>query len=706
MDLMIAFYFQHKLKTFSFFISQQKILTLTKIFIYMKQQKIKLMQAFRFRRFARRNYAVFNSLHKVINTGVITGCMLTFAATTETAAQSKVSAIRDSIPEQELEELIVSSSKAELTLNQTAKLVTIITKDEIARQPVESVSDLLKNIVGLDVRQRGPNGVLSGIAVRGGTFEQTAILLNGANLTNLQTGHYNLDLPINLSDIERIEIIQGPTSLLYGAGAFSGGINIITKKNSETGLSLEAQSGTHKLFEVNARKTVKTKNSNHSLSAGYASSEGYIENSDYQIINSLWQSNFTINDNSYLNFQLGLNDKKYGANTFYSAAYPDQYDKNRTLFAAVKGSTGTKLKLTPQFYWHRHFDHYQLIKNQSTGENFHRTDVFGFNLNAQYKWQVGITNFGGEVRNEGIISSNLGKDILQGKEPYNWSDNRTNLSFFLEHNFVLEQFTAGIGLLTNYNTAFTDDASLYPSVNVTYRLTPNWKIFASWTNAIRIPTFTDLYYKGRTHKGNSNVRPEKSTAFELGLKYVYPAISMSANGFYMKGIGLIDWIKEHPDSLWESRNLTDLDKAGFETNFVLNLSKFFSKIPATRLSLGYMFMHQSKDVNSLISNYVMDYLKHKFTVGLSHPIYRNLSTNWQFRWQDRAGSYTKYENNQTTGIETSYKPFSLLDVKFNWEIEKMNIFLKIHNLFDTYYFDLGNVPQPGIWVIGGIQYKI
>ena len=121
----------------------------------MKQKNFKPKQAFRFRRFARKNYAVFNSLHKVINTGVVAGCMLAFAATTGTSAQNRISAIRDSIPEQELEELIVAGSKAELTMNQTAKLVTIISRDDIARQPVESVSDLLKSIVGLDVRQRG-----------------------------------------------------------------------------------------------------------------------------------------------------------------------------------------------------------------------------------------------------------------------------------------------------------------------------------------------------------------------------------------------------------------------------------------------------------------------------------------------------------------------------------------------------------------------
>ncbi|MDR2691241.1 MAG: TonB-dependent receptor [Dysgonamonadaceae bacterium] len=671
----------------------------------MKQKDFKLQQAFRFRRFARKRYAVFNSLHRVINTGVVAGCMLTFAAAAGTAAQNRVSVIRDSIPEQELEELIVTGAKAELPMNQTARLVTLITGDDIAREPAESVSDLLKTIAGLDVRQRGPNGVLSGVAVRGGTFEQTAILLNGANLTNPQTGHYNLDLPVNLSDIERIEIIQGPASLLYGAGAFSGGINIVTGNHAGTGFSLEAKGGMHKLFEVNAREVVNAAHSSHSLSSGYASSEGYIRNSDYQIINALWQSNFSLNSHSSLDVQWGLNDKKYGANTFYSAAYPDQYDETRSLFAAVKASTGTKLKVTPQLYWNRHFDHYQLVKNQPSGENFHRTDVLGFNLNVRYGWKAGITCFGGEIRREGIVSSNLGKDALSNRKPYLLADDRTNFSAFLEHSFALEKFTLNLGLLAGCNTAFMDDAGLYPSVNAAYRFAPGWKAFVSWTNAARIPTFTDLYYKGKTHRGNSDVRPEQSVSLEAGIKYVHPAVSASANGFYMKGINLIDWVKHHPDSLWESRNLTGLDKAGFETGLTVNMAKIFPQMSGTRLSLGYMFMHQAKEAKGLISNYVMDYLKHKFTAGLSHPVYKNLSAGWQFRLQDRAGSYTQYENSQATGVETPYRPFSVLDVKLNWKMKRVNLFLNINNVFDTYYFDLGNVPQPGIWILCGGQFR-
>jgi iron complex outermembrane receptor protein len=677
----------------------------------MKQKDFGNRKTYRFKRFVRKSYAAFNSMHKMVNIGVLTGGMLIFAHTTEASAQNQPATVRDSIPEQELDETIVSASRAELTLNQTAKLVTVITRDEIARQPVESIQDLLKNVAGLDIRQRGGNGVLAGVSVRGGTFEQTAILLNGANLSNPQTAHYSLDLPVNLSDIERIEIIQGPSSLLYGAGAFSGGINIVTKKNSDTGVFLQTQGGTHHLFGAETRASLKANASTHSLSAGYNSSDGYTANSDYKLFNALWQSNFRV-DNSKLDIQLGINDKAYGANTFYSAAYPNQFDDTRSVFAAIKGEGGTKLKFTPQLYWNRHFDNFHLFREGTpnipswyTNPNHHRTDVFGFNLNAQYKWQAGITNIGGEIRNEGVYSNVLGKPLTVPLDEYTYSDNRTNVSYFLEHNFLLDQFTLGFGLLANYNTAFSDDVDFYPNINAAYWVTDRLKLFASWNNATRIPTFTDLYYKGATHKGNSDVKPEKSEAFELGAKYSYSSVSASVNGFYMKGKNLIDWVKEHPEDLWESRNLTDLDKLGFETNISLLPGNWIPQLSETRLNLGYAFLDQSKDAGNLISNYVLDYLKHKFTAGFSHPVYKGLSADWQFRWQERKGTYTQYVDLKAA-TEVEYPAFSVLDVKINWKIKDFNVFLKANNLFNVSYYDLGNIPQPGFWLMSGISWTL
>jgi iron complex outermembrane receptor protein len=685
------------------------------------EQKQFSRQSYRFRRFAQKSYAAFNSLHKVVNTGVLTGCMLTFASVA--AAQDSKNAINhvSTEDEQTLEEVVVTASKAELATNQTAKIVTVITREEIARQPVNSISDLLKNIVGVDVRQRGGNGVQTDISVRGGTFDQIAILLNGANLTNPHTGHYSLDLPVNLSDIDHIEIIQGPTSLLYGAGAFSGGINIVTKKDSETGAFLKAEGGMHGLWGVEGRANIRRgdpvwspNTQHHSLSVSYNSSDGYIPASDYKILNAFWQSNFRV-DNSKLDIQLGVNDKAYGANTFYSAAYPNQFDDTQSLFAAIRGESGTKLKFIPQLYWNRHYDCFQLYRNGTpnipdwyTGHNYHQSDVFGINLNTQYKWAGGITNFGGELRNEGVFSNVLGYDLKEPVGKYTKSDNRTNISYFVEHNYLYQGLTLGVGILATYNTAYVNDMGFYPSINAAYRFENNLKIFASWNNATRLPTFTDLYYVDPAQKGSPDLQPEKSESFDVGVKYANSFISASVNGFYEKGKNLIDWVRKNPTDKLTATNLTSIDKTGLEANVSISFQELLPQLSTTRLNLGYMYLNQTKDASDLISSYVLDFLRHKFIAGISHPIYQGLTADWQFRWQQREGGYDQLIGRNDNGTPiyqaTSYPKFSLLDLKINWKVDDFTVYLTANNLFNVSYYDRGNIPQPGFWLLGGVSY--
>ena len=636
--------------------------------------------------------------------------MLTFVHTAETTAQTTAASVRDSIPELGLDEVTVTASKAELTLNQAAKLVTVITKEEIARQPVQSIQDLLKTVAGVDVRQRGGNGVQSDISVRGGTFDQVAILLNGANLTNPQTGHYSFDLPVNLSDIERIEIIQGPSSLLYGASAFSGGINIITKKQPDSKAYIDLKGGMHQLFGVEASGSANSGSFYNQLSAGYNSSDGYTYNSDYKIFNSLFQSRFEAK-NSKIDFQLGFNDKKYGAGTFYSGAYPDQYDNTQSLFAAIKGETGDKLKFIPQLYWNRHWDTFHLFREGTpnipsfyNGPNRHRSDVFGFNLNLQYKWKPGITNFGGEFRNEGILSSVLGNPLKKPTGDYTKSDNRSNISYFVAHTFLLKNLTIDMGVLANYNTALNEDFGLYPNLNISYYYS-NLKLYASWNNAMRMPTFTDLYYSDPAQTGNPDLTSEKSSGYEIGGKFSKPDFSFYLTGFYMHGKDVIDWVKTPEETVYQAQNLSTLDKYGIETGFALELNKLLPCLRNSRLEAGYLFIDQSYESGNLVSNYVLDYLKHKFTTRLTHPIYKGISADWSFRWQDRMGGYTKYVN-YVKASEEDYPSYSILDLKINWKIKDFKIYFSANNLFDISYYDFGNVPQPGFWLSAGISYVI
>lgn len=680
----------------------------------MKQKIFNKKQAFRFKRFARKAYSAFNSMHRVVNIGVVTACTLTFAHATETAAQSTIHPINsDGVSEKSIDTITVTASRVEVSINRAAKLVTVITRDEINRAPVQSIQDLLNYSAGIDVLQRSGHGVQADITIRGGSLDQTAILLNGVNLTNPQTGHYSFDIPINLSDIERIEIIRGPSSIIYGASAFSGGINIITRKDADNKLYTKLQAGSHQLFAAEAGTALKTGIATNRLSVGYSASDGYMRNSDYDIFNMLLQSRLDV-EKSKIDLQFGYNNKQYGANTFYSAAYPDQYDKTNTYFASIKGETGQKLKFKPSVYWSRHNDCFQLFREGTPilpdwykGHNYHQTNVYGSNFDLQYTSALGTTSLGAEFRNENILSNVLGKPMDEPEGRYTKSASRTNISYALEHNLIYGKLSVSIGLLANYNTSLKGDYRFYPSVNAGYNLLNNLKMYASWTKATRMPTFTDLYSATAIHTGNSDLSPENSEAFELGFRYSKSFFRVYATAYLMKGKNLIDWVKDKPEDKWQTRNLTQIDKKGLELGAKFYLYELLPQLASTTLDVEYTRLHQDKKIDeNLISNYALNHLRDKFTARLHHSIYKGFSANWNFRWQKRMGSYLKYEDLKPTTQE-AYPAFSTVDMCLNWKVNKqIGINLSINNLFDKRYFDLGNIPQAGFWMIGGLSYTL
>lgn len=642
------------------------------------------------------------------------------AAPTLPAEQVAIEPQTDTILEQ-LDEIVITAFKDGLPLKLSAKMVNIILPKQIERSPVKSIEDLLNYHSGVDVLQRGPHGVQADITLRGGSFDQTAILLNGVNLTNPQTGHYSLDIPLNLSDIERIEIVQGPSSLIFGASAFSGGINIITKKDTQTNAFVKLEGGMHALFNAEVRGALKAKSSVHSLSAGYKRSDGYIANSDYKILNFLWQSSFDI-DGSYIDIQAGINDKKFGANTFYAAAFPNQYDDTQGLFFSIKGETNGKIKFIPQIFWSRHYDEFHLFRPGTSdvpswykAPNYHQTDVYGVNLNIQYISQLGITRFGGEFRNEGVLSSNLGKPMRGPRDNYTLWDNRSDMGFFAEHNFVIGKFSLSLGALYNYNTALADTlkaGGFYPAINFSYRPTNSITLYTSWSKAMRMPTFTDLYYKAGKHRGFAGLAPEYTRSAEVGVRYSRQVVAANLNAFYTKGDNMIDWIFNTTDSLYHAENRSALSTWGASVDASINVSRWLGgRQPFEQLRFGYQYISQKGDNDNRdnpISAYVSNYLRHKVTLGLEHRVIKNLIFSWNLRYQERAGNYLKYipatATEKSREVITAYEPFVLLDLKVNYVLGNLNVFVNLNNLLNTTHVDFGNIPQPGFWLTGGVSY--
>lgn len=684
----------------------------------MRTKTFNVPKRLRFKHFTRKGYALFSCLGREVLVGTLSVATLTHAKAEGVSVREAAASDTLQRTELKLDEVVVTGSRVPLTALESAKIVSVITRDEIQRAAAESVNDILKMATGVDVRQRGGFGVQTDISINGGTFDQIAILLNGVNISNPQTGHLSADFPVSTDDIERIEIIEGAAARVYGASAFNGAINIVTKKASNdkdgkrSAISLEG--GSYGTFGGGARTSYGNDAFNGSISASYKQSDGGTDNSYFRKSQGFYQGGYA--DSSVdVDWQLGFSTMRYGANTFYSAAYPDQYESNMRLFASVKAETKNTLHLTPQLYWNRSYDHFQLIRGSATGENFHRTDVFGASLNGYIDWKAGKTGFGAEIRQEGILSTNLGRPLSEdqyvsvarhnGKE-YNKREQRTDISYFLEHNVIFDHFTATFGVVANMNTAYKSSYRLYPGVDLSYRPTGNLKLTASWNTAFRMPTFTDLFYKSPTQEGNQGLKPEQTQTARIAAQYRARGIRGTVSGFYSWGKDMIDWVMYTSDDVYHSANFR-LDNRGYEVSVDVlpaELTPSFVK----KVSVAYAYIDQDRkdDVTIFRSNYAMEYLRHKITGTIDHDIVGNLTASWNFRWQDRMGSYIIYENNKSTGVAHPYNPYGLLDLRLQWNTPKYRIHVDLNNLTNHKYYDLGNVLQPGFWFMGGVSVKL
>lgn len=658
---------------------------------------------FRFKHFSNKSYSLFNCLFKEVNIGVLSVATLTFANAGSISAQTESKTVSH---EYMMDNVEVMGSRVPLTQAEAARLVTVLDRKTIENAPVQSVNDLLKYAAGIDVRQRGSMGIQTDISIRGGTFDQITILLNGVNISNPHTGHLAADFPVALEDIERIEILEGPAARVFGTSAFSGAINIVTFAESQKFVQADVTGGSYGLGGGGLRLNLSEGKWKNQMSGSFLRSDGATLNSDFDVWRGYYQGSYTTPE-AIVRWQVGYSQQKYGANTFYSALYNDQYEETGRYLASVQAETRVGwLHLAPTVYWNRSLDHFQLIRHTDTGENFHRTDVYGTNINAYFTTVAGKTSFGAEFRNEGIFSTSLGRPMDPAQyvdvpwhdgRQYRMKDSRTNVSYYLEHNVLLPKATFSLGVMANKNTAYDDRYHFYPGVDISWRPQREWKLFASWNMALRMPTFTDLYYKSPTQEGNVGLKPEETQAFSVGGKYRRLGLNMEVTGFYHKGKNMIDWVMYKADDVYHSANFK-LDNYGVETNAALMFREWFGEtFLLDRLSLGYTYIYQKRHdaVEIYKSNYALEYLRHKLVATLDHRIWRQLTATWAFRWQDRMGSYIKYASVNDVGTLVDYEPYALLDLRLQWTAPRYRIYLEGNNLTNHTYYDLGNIPQPG-----------
>ena len=673
-----------------------------------------------FRRFGGKGYSLFACLGREVIISVLSVATLSQARAEGIGAQplptDSVTAKTDR--ELTLDEVSITGSRAPLTKSQTARIVTVLDREAIQAAPVQSVNDLLKYAAGVDVRQRGPIGAQTDISIRGGNYEQITILLNGINVCDPQTGHNAFDFPVDVSEIERIEVLEGPAARVFASSSLVGAINIVTRTPTQSSLSAHVEGGSYGYANAGARVNLAQGHWNNQLSGSYTRSDGYSRNkagglnADFQGGKAFYQGRYD-DEQMTVRWHAGLSTRDFGSNTFYGAKWDDQFEHTLKTYTAIQAENKLgRIHLKPSIYWNRNMDRFELFRGDDgtlnhVPYNYHRTDIYGATLNTYFDWTLGRTAVSAELRNEDLVSTNLGEPLTQPKHvhrterDYNYGLNRTNISFVLEHNILLDRFTLSAGLVAIKNSWNQMNMQVYPGVDLSYRIGTGWKVFASYNSSLRMPSVTELYYSVGGHKADKTLKPEEIQAVEGGVKYAGGGITASASVYWHHCKNMIDWIRdtsEGEEAVWRSVNFTKINTLGVETSLRADFRQLWpAQHVAKWLNVAYSYISEDKDEPANIqSRSTLEYLRHKVVADLSLCLYRQLDLTLKYRYQERTGTFT-----DMAGQVQQYAPYSIVDARLQWNDKAYKLYVEANNLFNKTYYDFGAIPQPGIWVMAG-----
>lgn len=574
--------------------------------------------------------------------------------------------------ENAIDEVNLQGRFLSILYNEVNENVTVITKQQIQNSPATSIDELLQFYSGLDIKRRGSNGVQSDITIRGSSFEQVLILINGIRMNDSQTGHNTFNLPFDISAVERVEIMKGSSAKLYGQNVYAGVINIVTKSSSDEQVTIKAQGGDFKTYDLSASATFGSEKLTNLFTISNGASDGYRFNTDYQIRNFFYQNKLKLNDGS-LSLQAGFSEKKFGANGFYaSPAALNQYEEAQASVVSLQYQQRFgKLSFNSNVYWRRGQDMYLFIReNPSYYRNMHIGNNVGGTVNATYESSLGTTGIGVDYRKEYLVSSNLGdreRDVTQ---------------VFFDHQFKF--FNQKLEVNPGASWAnYSGQNFFYPGMDVGFIINPNHKVFGAVSKGFRIPTFTDLYYKSPAEIGNPNLVPESAVSSEVGYRFQNEKILAKVSGFIRNTNNGIDWLKETPTSPWKAENVGEIHLKGFETEFKQQLFSFLN------YRLGYTYL-DNQYKNEELSRYALQNLRHQFVAQVDVKFLKYFSNQLIYKYSERVnlGSY------------------NILDEQINFRFKDLNFYVLVNNLTNAKYVETNLVPMPGRWFHVGFTYHI
>jgi outer membrane cobalamin receptor len=572
--------------------------------------------------------------------------------------------------------VVVLGSATSVPLAESPSAVEILPLENFTLM-VATPIDVLRSDASIFIEQRGAGGAQSDLTLRGGSFEQTLVLLNGFRINDSQTSHHNLDLPVPLEAMDSIQVLHGAGSTLHGADALSGAVDFLTAAPHADMLQINSAFGSFGSNEQSLLGELSRRTWSSRLTGSHNLSTGFTTDRDYR--------NQTASNEDWISSRLGLtdllfaaSDRSFGANQFYGD-YPS-WERTKGWFAGIRQELGSRVEAA--FAYRRHTDEYVLVRDDpSLYENNHIDGSWQASL--RYTTPVaGSSAFlmGAEADGDSIDSNNLGQHARNRAAGYLDLDLRPAKSRWgLSAGVREEGFSGGLQMV------------FAPHLAGTYRLTNAVKLRASSGYGFRLPTYTDLYYSDPTTLGNPNLKPESAWSGDGGLDW-NPSnrIALSVTGFYSRQHDAIDYVRASSADLWQAVNLSGLHFSGVESSLTL----LPAKSQSIRISWTSLYGAQGA-LHGLQSEYVFNY-----------PV-ENAHLEWNaalpHRFTLRNGLQVAQRYQQTA--------YPVWDMGLTHESSvgrwgRLRPYLRLANLSNTGYQEIQNVAMPGRSITGGVSIRL
>jgi iron complex outermembrane recepter protein len=531
----------------------------------------------------------------------------------------------------------------------------------------DSFADYLQLDSSVDLQERAPNTIQSDISIRGGTFGQTLVLLNGMRINDAQSGHHNMDLPLPLDAVSELQILNGSGSAEYGSDAVGGVVNILTRQPSEgPEFRLRGALGNYGVNEESGSLSLGDDRLSEQLFGARDFSTGFIPDRDYRDL-ALTSVSHAKTRLGFTDLLLTLSDRPFGADQFYGD-YPS-WERTKGWFASIRQELGKNTEA--DFACRRHTDLFVLFRDDpEIYTNRHLLDSYEGALRRTDRLPIGALHYGAEYYDESIDSNNLGVHARNHEAVYASWDAR-----------ALRRFSFSLGVRDDIYDGLSNQVS--PTAAAGYWINGKLKARASASRAFRLPSYTDLYYHDPANVGNPNLRPEKSWNYEGGLDYFAGRrFKASATVFQRRDTDLIDYVLDPQTNVYTATNFQKLVFTGFEGSLEARLRE------DQAISVGYTGLVGGRGaIGDVISKYVFNYPINSAVVGWQGSL-----RTWLVG-RTRIGVLDRYARN----------PYAIWDASLARPTGRVRPFLQFTNLTSTVYQEVPGVSMPKRGVVGGME---